>query len=76
MIYIELSSFSYIGFLRRKNIAGPGLEPGFSASKAGVLPLDDPADDFRLYQKLLLYQNVLILYKISTLWRAIQMEKI
>lgn len=24
--------------------AGPGVEPGFTAPKAGVLPLDDPAN--------------------------------
>ena len=27
----------------RKLVAGPGFEPRFTASKAGVLPLDDPA---------------------------------
>ena len=69
MKYEKLSTFCYIGFNSKFKIAGPGLEPGFSASKAGVLPLDDPAldNDVELYQNKCHYQNLLILYKIISL---------
>lgn len=69
MKYEKLSTFCYIGFNLRFKIAGPGLEPGFSASKAGVLPLDDPAldNDVELYQNKCHYQNHFILYKIISL---------
>lgn len=29
---------------------GPGLEPGYAASKAAVLPLDDPANLYKTIQ--------------------------
>ena len=31
-----------------KMAGGPGFEPGFTASKAAVLPLDDPPSGVRL----------------------------